>query len=189
VHSGGAHRGYVAGVATPQVLLGLLSRGPRHGYELKREHDQRFGQARPLPYGQVYATLGRLLRDGLVEESGPQPGAGPDRRVYALTAAGRTALDTWLAGVEEPGPYVASPLLERVVVALLSGASAAGYLAAQRRAHQERRRALILVTTAPGASLSDVLAAEHALLQLDADLRWVETAARRLRGLTAEVQA
>jgi len=168
--------------------MGLLSRGPRHGYDLKREHDQRFGLARPLPYGQVYATLGRLLRDGLVEESGPQPAAGPERRVYALTAAGRTALDAWLADVELPGP-VASPLHERVVVALLAGRSAAGHLAAQRRACQERRRALSAVTSAPGAALSDVLAAEWALAHLEADLRWMEGAARRLRALTTEVQA
>ena len=63
-------------MSTPHLLLGLLSRGPRHGYELKREHDDRFAQAKPLPYGQVYATLGRLLRDGLVAEGEPSPGDG-----------------------------------------------------------------------------------------------------------------
>ena len=87
-------------MSTPHVLLGLLSRGPRHGYELKREHDVRFAQAKPLPYGQVYATLGRLLRDGLVEEGEPEAGAGPDRRVYGLTEAGQAALRAWLADVE-----------------------------------------------------------------------------------------
>jgi len=176
-------------VSTPQVLLGLLIPGPRHGYELKREHDVRFAQAKPLPYGQVYATLGRLLRDGLVEEGGPEPGAGPDRRVYELTAAGRAALDAWLSEVEPPAPFVANPLLAKVVVALLADHPAQDYLAAQRTAHLARMHELVKVKTAPGAALSDVLTADWALAHLDADLRWVETTARRLEALTAEVRS
>ncbi|HYS34626.1 MAG TPA: PadR family transcriptional regulator, partial [Pseudonocardiaceae bacterium] len=52
------------------ALLGLLETGPRHGYDRKRAYDERFGHDRPLPYGQVYSTLSRLLRNGLVEVSG-----------------------------------------------------------------------------------------------------------------------
>jgi DNA-binding PadR family transcriptional regulator len=63
-------------VSIPYVLLGLLSRGPRHGYDLKREHDARFPQAKPLPPGQVYATLGRLLRDDLVNRMGASQATG-----------------------------------------------------------------------------------------------------------------
>lgn len=171
------------------MVLGLLSRGPRHGYELKREHDLRFAQAKPLPYGQVYATLGRLLRDGLVEEGDPEAGAGPDRRVYALTAAGRAALDAWLSDVEPPAPFVTNPLLAKVVVALLADRSATDYLVAQRRAHLARMRELTSVKTSVGAPLADVLTADWALSHLDADLRWVRTAARRLEALTAEVRS
>lgn len=176
-------------MSTSHLLLGLLSQGPRHGYELKREHDARFPQAKPLPFGQVYATLGRLLRDGLVEQGDPEPGDGPDRRVYALADDGRAALHQWLAGVEAPAPYVANPLLARVVVALLAQGSAADYLGAQRRAHLERMRELTAVKTAPGAALSDVLAADWALSHLDADLRWVDTTVRRLDALTMEVRS
>jgi len=171
------------------VLLGLLSRGPRHGYELKREHDMRFAQAKPLPYGQVYATLGRLLRDGLLEEGEPEAGAGPDRRVYGLTATGRAALQAWLGDVEPPAPYVTNPLLAKVVVALLADHPAQDYLTAQRRAHLARMRELTVLKTAPGAALSDVLSADWALSHLDADLRWVETTSQRLAALTAEVRS
>ena len=179
----------VCGMSVSHVLLGLLSRGPRHGYELKREYDDRFPQAKPLPYGQVYATLGRLLRDELVVEGEPAAGDGPDRRIYGLTDVGRAALDVWLADVEPPAPYVANPLLARVVVALLADGAAGDYLGAQRRAHLERMRELTAVKTAPGARLSDVLAADWALSHLDADLRWVDSTAQRLDALTTEVRS
>ena len=54
-------------MATNEVLLALLRIGPAHGYDLKRDHDAWFPDARPLAFGQVYATLGRLERGGLVE--------------------------------------------------------------------------------------------------------------------------
>lgn len=54
-------------MSTGHVLLGLLADGERHGYELKREHDTRFPAARPLAFGQVYATLERLRKRGLVD--------------------------------------------------------------------------------------------------------------------------
>ena len=54
---------YTSGMSLGTVILGVLADGPAHGYYLKREHDDRFPSARPLAYGQVYATLGRLERD------------------------------------------------------------------------------------------------------------------------------
>ena len=78
------------------VLLGVLASGPAHGYDLKRAHDSRFPAARPLAYGQVYATLARLQRDGLVEAVETRQDAGPERTVYALTPAGHDDLARWL---------------------------------------------------------------------------------------------
>src|SRR3954465_6198914 len=103
-------------MSTPHVLLGLLVAGPRHGYDLKRAHDERLPQAKPLAFGQVYATLGRLERDGFVEQTGPDREAGPDRTSSALTPAGRAQLDDWLDQVEPPAPYVNSALFSKVVV-------------------------------------------------------------------------
>src|ERR1700733_12370161 len=51
-------------ISVPLTLLGLLERGPSHGYDLKRDYDAYFGRGRPLRYSQVYATLSRLARDG-----------------------------------------------------------------------------------------------------------------------------
>src|SRR5689334_20368605 len=107
------------GVSTAHVLLGLLSRGSRHGYELKREHDTRLPYARPLAFGQVYATLGRMLRDELIMAAGQDKDGGPERTSFELTERGRAELTTWLERAEEPAPYVQSTLFAKVVVALL----------------------------------------------------------------------
>ena len=68
------------------ALLGLLDREPSHGYDLKRDYDAYFGRGRPLHFGQVYATLGRLARDGKAMAGEAESGAGPDRKRYAITA-------------------------------------------------------------------------------------------------------
>ncbi len=57
---------YGSGMSVPLTLLGLLEREPSHGYDLKRDYDTFFGRGKPLPFGQVYSTLGRLARDGKV---------------------------------------------------------------------------------------------------------------------------
>jgi hypothetical protein len=83
-------RVYNSGVSVPIALLGLLEREPGHGYELKRDYDTFFGRGKPLPFGQVYATLARLARDGKMAPGEVEPGAGPERKRYAITEMGRT---------------------------------------------------------------------------------------------------
>ena len=73
-------------MSVPLTLLGLLEREPSHGYDLKRDYDTYFGRGKPLPYGQVYATLARLARDGKAVAGEAEPGGGPDRKRYAITA-------------------------------------------------------------------------------------------------------
>jgi len=178
-------------MSTSHVLLGLLAAGPRHGYELKRSHDERLPQAKPLAFGQVYSTLGRLERDGLVEQSGQDREGGPDRTSYVLTEAGRARLDEWLTAVEPPAPYVTSTLFAKVVVSLLAAGvdSASTYLTAQRAAHVERLRELTAVKTDRDSSVGDVVAADYAIAHLDADLRWLQTTLLRVADLHREVNA
>ena len=84
-------------------LLALLASNPRHGYELKKELEERTGSLWELNVGQVYTTLSRLERDGLVVEvDGAHPSSGPqDQRQYALTDAGRQVVREWFAGTRE----------------------------------------------------------------------------------------
>jgi DNA-binding PadR family transcriptional regulator len=176
-------------VSTPHVLLGLLTSGALHGYELKREHDLRLPGTRPLAFGQVYATLGRLVRDGYVVEASQERVGGPDRTAYEVTDRGRAALDEWLATVEPPAQYLTGALLAKVVIALLvSGEETARrHLAAQRAAHLARMRELTALKTAPDARIADVLAADLAVVHLDADLRWMQTTLDRVTELRQEV--
>ncbi|MEV5413202.1 PadR family transcriptional regulator [Thermopolyspora sp. NPDC052614] len=159
------------------TLLGLLESGPRHGYDLKRSYDEQFGHGRALHYGQVYATLARLLKNGLVEVES-EPGDGPDRKRYAITAAGVTDVERWLSRPEKPESYLQNTLYTKVVLALLTGRDAAELLDVQRTEHLRTMRELTRRKTA--GDLADQLICDHALFHLEADLRWLELTAARL---------
>ncbi|MFC8675617.1 PadR family transcriptional regulator [Streptomyces griseorubiginosus] len=176
-------------MSTRHLLLGLLAGGPSHGYDLKRRHDDRFPQARPLAYGQVYTTLQRLVRDGLAEVDGTDSDGGPERTKYRATDEGARELAEWAGQTAPPAPFVANEIFAKVVVSILAGGDPDAYLRAQRAAHMARMRELTAVKTAPGADLATVLSADYALNHLDADLRWMTTTAARLTTLTAEVDS
>lgn len=168
------------------ALLGLLESGPRHGYDLKRCYDERFGHGRELHYGQVYATLARLLKNGLVEVES-EPGDGPERKRYAITSAGVADVAEWLARPEEPEPYLQSTLYTKVVLALLTGRPATELLDIQRTEHLRLMREL--TRRKSDGDLADQLICDHALFHLEADLRWLELTAARLDQLDAQIHS
>ena len=86
----------------------------------------------------MYATLSRLLKNGLVTVEGTEPGEGPDRKRYAITDAGVTDLQSWLSTPERPQEYLQNTLYTKVVLALLSHRSADEILDAQRRRAPDR---------------------------------------------------
>src|ERR1022692_1281875 len=100
-------------MSVPMALLGLLDREPSHGYDLKSDYDTYFGRGRPLPFGQVYATLARLARDGKAIAGEAEAGAGPDRKRYTITETGKGQVEAWLAEplpARPPPPH--NPFLE-----------------------------------------------------------------------------
>ncbi|WP_340558382.1 MULTISPECIES: PadR family transcriptional regulator [Streptomyces] len=167
------------------ALLGLLESGPSHGYDLKRAFDARFGHDKPLHYGQVYATMSRLLKNGLVEVDAVEAGEGPERKRYAITDAGVSDVAHWLEQPEKPEPYLQSTLYTKVVLALLTGRDAASLLDTQRAEHLRLMR--VLTRRKSGGDLADQLICDHALFHLEADLRWLELTAARLDRLAKEV--
>jgi DNA-binding PadR family transcriptional regulator len=173
-------------MSVPLTLLGLLEREPSHGYDLKRDYDTFFGRGKPLPFGQVYATLGRLARDGKVMITDVEPGAGPDRKRYVITERGATEVETWLREPVEAEPHLQTVLFAKVVLALMLDRPADRYLDAQRAAHLQRMRELTEVKRTGG--LVDALLADHALFHLEADLRWIELTAARLDTLAETVK-
>jgi DNA-binding PadR family transcriptional regulator len=167
-------------------MLGLLEREPSHGYDLKRDYDTYFGRGKPLPFGQVYATLSRLARDGKVVGGEAEPGAGPDRKPYAITEAGVSEVEAWLAEPVEPEPHLQTVLFVKVVLALMLGRSAETYLDTQRAAHLQRMRRLTELRRT--GAVVDALLADHGLFHLEADLRWIDLTAARLDALTKVVR-
>ncbi|GIF62410.1 PadR family transcriptional regulator [Asanoa ishikariensis] len=174
----------VFGMSVPLTLLGLLEREPSHGYDLKRDYDTFFGRGKPLPFGQVYATLARLARDGKVVIA-TEPGDGPERKRYIITETGASEVDSWLVEPIEPEPHLQTVLFAKVVLAIMLGRPAEEYLDTQRHAHLARMRELTEVKR--GGNLIDALLADHGLFHLEADLRWIDTTVARLDALTKAV--
>jgi DNA-binding PadR family transcriptional regulator len=174
-------------MSVPLTLLGLLEREPSHGYDLKRDYDAYFGRGKPLSFGQVYATLGRLARDGKVAVGELEPGDGPDRKRYVITDAGVTEFETWLAEPVSAEPHLQTVLFAKVVLALMLGRPAESYLDAQRGAHLQRMRELTELKQA--GELVDGLLADHGLFHLEADLRWIDLTAARLDALAEQVRS
>jgi DNA-binding PadR family transcriptional regulator len=174
-------------MTVPITLLGLLEREPSHGYDLKRDYDAYFGRGKPLPFGQVYATLGRLARDGKVAAGEPEPGSGPERKRYLITEQGVTEVQAWLAEPVEPEPHLQTVLFAKVVLALMTGRPAETYLDTQRAAHLQRMRELTELKRT--GSVVDALLADHGLFHLEADLRWIDLTTARLEALAKAVQS
>jgi DNA-binding PadR family transcriptional regulator len=173
-------------MSVPLTLLGLLEREPSHGYDLKRDYDAFFGRGKPLPFGQVYATLSRLTRDGKAVAAGTEPGAGPDRKRYTITETGASEVEAWLSQPVEPEPHLQTVLFTKVVLSLMLGRSAEHYLDTQRVAHLHRMRELTDIKRA--GNLVEALLADHGLFHLEADLRWIDLTSARLSSLSEMVR-
>ncbi|WP_395103750.1 PadR family transcriptional regulator [Actinomadura sp. SCN-SB] len=169
------------------AMLGLIEEAARHGYDLKQSYDRRFGDAKPIRFGQVYRTLAQLVRDGRAEVVGVEPGAGPERKRYAITPEGVADLDRWLAEPEDPQPQLQTVLFTKVVLALVSGRSAERFLDAQRARHMAAMRALT-ASRRESRVVRDSLLADYRLFHIEADLRWIDHAAGRLADLAREVR-
>ena len=158
-------------------FLALLADGPKHGYELKQSLEQRFGAVLPkLNAGQVYTTLARLERDGLVEGS-DVPDDSRQKRVYALTAAGREALEAWVA-TPTPATRLRDEFFLKLVLAGQADVADPRLLIERQR--REYLQALRDVSdAATNGNVVASLLAEGAALHLEADLRWLDLCEQR----------
>lgn len=157
-------------------LLALLAKEPAHGYELKSQLEQTFGQAYPSPnIGQIYVTLQRLERDGLVSSQDVVQMTRPNKRVYELTPAGRDALAAWIEAPTD-GPRVRDDFFMKLVLSPLAGATdRMALINRQRRHYLDLMRALSrMAAAADRGSPTARLLIEGAILHLQADLDWLE---------------
>lgn len=169
------------------ALLGILGKQPSYGYDLKKDYDSYYGKEKPLAFGQVYATLSRLLRDKKITTDTTEQVAGPERKRYAITDVGRKDLEAWLATPEKLHPNTQTVLFIKVVTSILLDKDPDIYLDAQRAAHIDRMRQLTEVRRK--GDLAQSLQADYAIFHLEADLRWIDVTIARLQNLKEEIQS
>jgi DNA-binding PadR family transcriptional regulator len=167
------------------TLLGLLDAGVGYGYDLKNTYDKWFGSRKPLAFGQVYAVLARLSRDGLIAPVGEEAGSGPERKKYEITQTGRQQVTAWLFTADPPHPSLQSNLFAKTVIALLLHADAGHLLDLQRVHHRARMRQL--TQEKRDAPLTTILLCDYALFHIEADLRWIDLTEARLTQLREEI--
>lgn len=166
-------------------LLGLLEPRHQHGYELRQAYDRRFRAERPIRSGQVYSTLTRLERDGLIDPVGDEPGNGPERRLLAITTSGVAELERWLHQPEAIDLHLRSALYMKVVLALSSGRAAQAVLDRQREEHLAVMQQL--TRDKARADLPATVQIDFQLFHIEADLRWIDLTADRLARLGEEL--
>ena len=163
------------------ALLALLSEGPKYGLRLQQEFEERTGEVWPLNVGQVYITLQRLERAGLVE-SDDQDEAGPQKR-FMITQAGGAELEGWL---RTPATDIPPPRDELVIKVLISlrvpGANVHDIVQAHRRHVIElMQRYWHMKAEAAQDDVGLALIADAELFRLEGIVRWLDAADTRLR--------
>ncbi|QXE35743.1 PadR family transcriptional regulator [Streptomyces sp. GMY02] len=166
-------------------LLALLERGPRYGSQLRTEFESRTGATWPLNVGQVYTTLGRLERDGMVAQDGEDP-AG--HALYVITDAGRSELKAWFRRPVDR----TSPPRDELAIKLAMAVGAPGVdirevIQSQRRhtikAMQDYTRLKAQALEAVPADRHEVawlLVLEQLIFQTEAEARWLDHCEARL---------
>lgn len=89
---------------TRYAVLGVLSMGPRSGYDIKKFCDQGIAHFWHENFGAIYPVLKQLESDQMVIKTVQQSAGKPARHVYSITDKGREALHAWLLRPIEPAP-------------------------------------------------------------------------------------
>jgi DNA-binding PadR family transcriptional regulator len=174
-------------MAVREGLLALLQEGPSHGYQLKTSFESTTGGAWPLNVGQVYTTLDRLARDGLVDVDETD-----GQKRYTITAAGRAELGGWWTADAGDAPPPRDELVLKVLFAIEHGRDHAlavitHHRTALTRLLQERRRATRPSATPdlPLTDLAGALVADALVTRAEADLRWLDLCEARVQRAAA----
>jgi DNA-binding PadR family transcriptional regulator len=171
------------------ALLALLSEGPKYGLQLSQEFEARTGEVWPLNTGQVYTTLQRLERDGLVESDGT--GEDGPQKDFRITAAGDEELHEWLRTPPDMSAPPRDELVIKVLVALrVPGVDLVDLVQAHRRHLVETMRYYTrLKEDAGDDDVGLLLVADAELYRLDGVIRWLDAAAARIKRLPATTAA
>jgi DNA-binding PadR family transcriptional regulator len=176
-------------VSVRHALLALLSEGPKYGLRLREEFEAGTGEVWPLNIGQVYTTLQRLERDGLVESDDDERDS-PQKR-FRITADGSRELANWLRTPPDMSSPPRDELVIKVLVALLvPGTDVHEVIQAHRRYVVELMQQWTRIKEADaGRDLALGLAVDAELFRLDAVVRWLDAADGRIKRAAAEPPA
>jgi len=167
-----------------EVVLAILAKEPSHGYQLRARLGEALGPlGDAMNAGQIYVTLGRLEKAGLVTcERSPGSPDRPDRKVYELTPAGQQRVTEWLTEVSWPKPDLAEFHLKLVAAAAARLADPIAIVDAQRRELLRRLRDAQRAAMAEPDRSDASLLLEGIVLRLQADLRWLEACEAKWTG-------
>jgi DNA-binding PadR family transcriptional regulator len=167
------------GMSVRHAMLALLSEGPKYGLQLREEFEARTGEVWPLNVGQVYTTLQRLERDGLVESD--DSGAEGPQKGFQITAAGERELAEWLRTPPDLSSPPRDELVMKVRVALrLPGTDVREVVQAHRRYLVQLMQQWTKIKEAEADDLGLVLAVDAELFRLDSVIRWLDMADARI---------
>ena len=180
-----------------QAMLALLEQGPMYGYQLRAEFEQRTGATWPLNIGQVYTTLSRLERDGLVESSrhgGRRRRSGRPRPSYRITDAGRGEVSAWFT---TPVPRTQPPrdelAIKLAIAVTLPGVDVGAIIQRQRTAtmtalqdYTRLKRTGRAAEPDEPADLAWSLVLDSLVFDAEAEIRWLDHCEARLRRAAAE---
>ncbi|MDQ2677354.1 MAG: PadR family transcriptional regulator [Actinomycetota bacterium] len=169
-------------------LLALLADGPEYGFALKKQFEERTAELWPLNVGQVYTTLGRLVRDGLVDEvaatgdSKSESGGDAGQREYRLTERGRDELAEWIRSPRPRDVPDRDELVIKIVLAEgLDGVDLLDIVDEQRAVSTEALQRLTRQKAAiDPTDIGRVLALDAVILQVEAELRWLDLCEARV---------
>lgn len=164
-------------------LLALLAEAPTHGYQLKTAFERRTGGSWAINIGQVYTTLQRLERDGLVEELG----ADGDRHDYRITNSGRATLDAWFVNPVVPEGPPRDELTIKVLLAVAAGdVDVTEVLQRQRRASVEQLQAYTRrkAQADPERDVAFLILLDALIFRTEAEIRWLDASEARVRHLS-----
>jgi len=165
------------------ALLGLLARHPSHGYDLKNEIEDALGGNWEINFGQIYTTLSRLERDGLVSAASESEDAR-GKRIYEITSAGRSELEGWLNHPIENARQLRDEFITKLIIRHLAGYGDTQLaIFEQRQAYLQQLRSLTTLASQKENDPFVSLLIEGANLHLQADLRWLDVCDERLENL------
>ncbi|GAA4707782.1 PadR family transcriptional regulator [Phytohabitans rumicis] len=163
-----------------EAMLALLAKEPAHGYELRQRLTRALGSVgEVLNPGQIYVTLSRLEKAGLVRGVQVEQSAAPDKKVYEVTPAGRDHVAGWLMDSAWPKVAPTEFHLKLVAAAATGLADPVALIDAQRRDLLRRLREVQRIAQAEPAGSDGALILEGSALRLQADIRWLEACEQR----------